>query len=89
MNGAIFLDRDDTLIQDPGYLHDPDAVSLFPDTPAALALLRHVCADAMFYVQYVPGPSCFGWLGRSKTGSENPTVHDRVVISAYFCTWNG
>ncbi len=40
MNSAIFLDRDDTLIPDPGYPDDPEAVTLFADTRAALALLR-------------------------------------------------
>ena len=41
---------------------------------SALELLRHVCANAMFYVQVLPGPPFCGWLGRS------------LVVSAYRVT---
>jgi len=27
---AVFLDRDNTLIEDPGYLADPDGVRILP-----------------------------------------------------------
>lgn len=37
---AVFLDRDGTLIEDPGYLRDPDAVRLFPGTGTAIARLN-------------------------------------------------
>lgn len=33
---AVFLDRDGTLIEDRGYIGDPNEVSLFPDTVSAL-----------------------------------------------------
>lgn len=33
---AIFLDRDDTLIHDPGYINDPDQVQIIEGVPAAL-----------------------------------------------------
>jgi len=36
---AVFLDRDGTLIHDPGYLSEPDAVVLFPAVPDALRAL--------------------------------------------------
>jgi D,D-heptose 1,7-bisphosphate phosphatase len=39
-NHAIFLDRDGTLNEDPGYISDPDKVVLFPDTGEALSLLK-------------------------------------------------
>ena len=35
-NKAIFLDRDDTLIEDPGYINDPDQVKLLDGVPEAL-----------------------------------------------------
>jgi len=38
-NKAVFLDRDNTLISDPGYLSDPDAVKLLPGVDLALKSL--------------------------------------------------
>jgi D,D-heptose 1,7-bisphosphate phosphatase len=38
---AVFLDRDGTLNEDPGYLGDPDKVKLFPDTGEALSILKN------------------------------------------------
>lgn len=40
-NAAVFLDRDGTLNEDPGYLGDPEKVILFPDTGKALFLLKN------------------------------------------------
>ena len=37
---AIFLDRDNTLIEDPGYISSPDQVKLLPGVSKALAELR-------------------------------------------------
>jgi D-glycero-D-manno-heptose 1,7-bisphosphate phosphatase len=37
---AVFLDRDDTLIEDPGYISHPSQVKLLPGAAAALAQLR-------------------------------------------------
>jgi D,D-heptose 1,7-bisphosphate phosphatase len=39
-NKAIFLDRDDTLIEDPGYINNPDQVKLFEGVGEALVELR-------------------------------------------------
>jgi D-glycero-D-manno-heptose 1,7-bisphosphate phosphatase len=36
---AVFADRDGTLIEDPGYLADPDGVRLLPGAAEALAVL--------------------------------------------------
>lgn len=36
---AVFFDRDDTLIEDPGFVSHPDQVRLFDDGPAAIARL--------------------------------------------------
>ncbi len=39
-NKAVFLDRDHTIIDDPGYLSDPDQVKLLPGVELALKSLR-------------------------------------------------
>jgi D-glycero-D-manno-heptose 1,7-bisphosphate phosphatase len=40
MNRAVFLDRDGTLHEDPGYLHEPEKLQVFSDVPPALARLK-------------------------------------------------
>ena len=39
-NAAIFLDRDDTIIEDPGYINDPEQVKLLPGVTDALSQLK-------------------------------------------------
>ena len=39
-NKAIFLDRDNTIIEDPGYINNPDQVKLLDSAPEALSSLR-------------------------------------------------
>ena len=41
-NKAIFLDRDDTLIEDPGYINHPDQVKLRDGVAKALIELKHM-----------------------------------------------
>ena len=40
MAQAAFLDRDGTIIDDPGYLHEPDKVRLLPGAAAAIRRLN-------------------------------------------------
>lgn len=40
MAKAVFLDRDGTINEDPGYLHSPDQIRLFPGAREALARLK-------------------------------------------------
>ena len=40
-NFALFLDRDGTINEDPGYLGDPNNVKLFPGTGEALSILKN------------------------------------------------
>ncbi|MGD0553062.1 MAG: HAD family hydrolase [Sedimentisphaerales bacterium] len=39
-NKAIFLDRDNTIIEDPGYINNPDQVKLLDGAPEALSSLK-------------------------------------------------
>ncbi len=41
-DNAIFLDRDDTLIEDPGYINHPDQVKLIAGVPEALIELKEL-----------------------------------------------
>jgi D-glycero-D-manno-heptose 1,7-bisphosphate phosphatase len=41
-NKAIFLDRDDTLIEDPGYISNPEQLKLLEDVPKALKELKQL-----------------------------------------------
>jgi D-glycero-D-manno-heptose 1,7-bisphosphate phosphatase len=38
---AVFLDRDGTIIEDPGYLADPEGVKLLPGAAQAIGRLNH------------------------------------------------
>ncbi len=40
LNRAVFLDRDGTLNEDPGYLGDPSKLTLFPGAGKALCILK-------------------------------------------------
>jgi len=39
-SAAVFLDRDGTLVEDPGYLNDPSRVKLLPGAGEAVAALK-------------------------------------------------
>lgn len=59
---ALFLDRDGTLIEDPGYLADPAEVRILPGVPAALRRFR----DAGYALVVVTnqsgiGRGLYGW----------------------------
>ncbi len=41
-NKAVFIDRDNTLIDDPGYINDPDQVKLLEGVPEALTEMRNL-----------------------------------------------
>ncbi|MGD0198641.1 MAG: HAD family hydrolase [Solirubrobacteraceae bacterium] len=86
---AVFLDRDGTLIADPGYLRDPGRVELLPGAAAALAELARRGA-LLVVVSNQSG------IGRGLiTPQEARSVHDRfahlleqagvALDDAYYC----
>lgn len=46
-SSAVFLDRDDTLIRDRGYLSDPGGIELLPGAPEAVRLLNEAGVPAI------------------------------------------
>jgi len=87
--GAVFLDRDDTLVRDPGYLADPAAVELLPGALEGLRLL----ADAGWPLVVVSNQS--GIARGLHTADDFHAVMRRIgellaaggvtLLAAYFC----
>jgi len=72
MNKAVFLDRDGTINEDPGYLGDPDLLKLIPDSMTAMARLR----EAGFLLIVISNQS---GVGRGFFTEEDLTkVHGRL-----------
>lgn len=72
MTPALFLDRDGTLIEDPGYINHPDSVRLLPGVAEALVRAR----DAGFQLIVVTNQS--GIARGLITGEQLDAVHDRI-----------
>jgi D-glycero-D-manno-heptose 1,7-bisphosphate phosphatase len=70
---AVFVDRDGTVIEDPGYLSDPDGVRLVPGAADALALLR----DRGFRLVVVSNQS--GIARRLISEAQATAVHERFL----------
>ena len=70
---AVFLDRDNTLIDDPGYLADPDAVRLLPGVELALKSLE----QAGFHLIVVTNQS--GIARGLLTEDALQAIHERMV----------
>ena len=70
---AVFLDRDNTLIDDPGYLADPDAVRLLPGVELALKSLE----QAGFHLIVVTNQS--GIARGLLTEDALQAIHERIV----------
>lgn len=76
---AVFLDRDGTVIDDPGYLSDPQGVRLISGVGAALAALRR----ASFHLVLVSNQS---GIGRGYfTAAQAAAVHARLATLLSGC----
>ncbi|MCB9851575.1 MAG: HAD-IIIA family hydrolase [Phycisphaerales bacterium] len=86
---AVFVDRDNTLIADPGYLRDPNQIRILPGVPDAVKRLR----EAGFVVVIVTNQS--GVARGYFTENELRIVHERLqellaekgaaVDAIYYC----
>ncbi len=89
MKRALFLDRDGTIIEDRGYMHDPELVQLLPGAADALRTM----AQAGWEIVVVSNQS---GVGRGLiTGDEMAAVQNRFlellhtagvsITASYFC----
>jgi len=91
VRGAVFLDRDNTLVRDPapGYLHDPDLVELLPgvvDGLGALARARWplvVVSNQSGIARGIFGPEAFSAV-MDRIG-EILAPHGVHFAGAFFC----
>ena len=87
---AVFLDRDGTLNEDPGYLGDPDQVKLLPGAGKALSLLKNKFNFKLIVISNQSGIAR-GLISESEVNSVNSRINellceDNVEIDAfYYC----
>ncbi len=91
LNSAVFLDRDGTLNEDPGYLGDPAKVRLFTGVGQALSILKNQLGFKLIVVSNQSGVAR-GLITRNMVESVNVKINellavDNVSIDAfYYCT---
>jgi D-glycero-D-manno-heptose 1,7-bisphosphate phosphatase len=87
--GAVFLDRDGTIVHDPGFLHEPAGVQLLPGAGEAIARLNH----AGLIVVTVSNQSgiarghydAAAYDAVQRRLDELLAAHDARLDAAYFC----
>jgi D-glycero-D-manno-heptose 1,7-bisphosphate phosphatase len=89
MTGAVFLDRDGTLVRDPGYLHDPALVELLPGVASGLGDLARagwplvVVSNQSGIARGLFGPGAFAAV-LARIG-DLLAPHGVRFAGAYFC----
>lgn len=87
--GAVFLDRDGTLVEDPGYLSDPARVVLLPGAAEGLAALAHagwpliVVSNQSGLARGLFGPAAIAAVMRRI--EELLAPHDVRFLASYYC----
>ncbi|RPI72429.1 MAG: HAD family hydrolase [Ignavibacteriales bacterium] len=90
---AVFLDRDGTLNDDPGYLGDPDKVKLFPYTGEALSILKNKLNFKLIVISNQSG-IVRGFISRQDVEAVNSRINKLLVkynvqIDAfYYCPFH-
>ena len=89
-NYGVFLDRDGTLNEDPGYLGDPELLNLYPDTGKALSILKNGLNFKLIVISNQSGIAR-GLITKEKVDAVNSKLNelllkDNVQIDAfYYC----
>ena len=87
---AIFLDRDGTLNEDPGYLGNPNQVKLLPGVGSTLSFLKNELGFKLIVISNQSGIAR-GLLTKEMVESVNKKINEllaefNVIIDAfYFC----
>ncbi|HSP86817.1 MAG TPA: HAD family hydrolase [Ignavibacteriaceae bacterium] len=90
---AVFLDRDGTLNEDPGYLGDPEKVKLFPETGEALSILKNKLNFKLIVISNQSGIAR-GLITKENVIAVNNKLNDllsvnNVMIDAfYYCPYH-
>lgn len=89
MLGAVFLDRDGTIIHDPGYLDDAGRVALLPNAAEGLGAMTRagwplvIVSNQSGIARGLYGPDSFATINRR---IEELLAPERVrFLAAYFC----
>ena len=92
-NHAVFLDRDGTLNEDPGYIGDPAKVKLYPDVGEALAHLKNVMRFKLIVVSNQSGIGR-GLITKNDVESVNNQVNKLLsnfnvsIDGFYYCPYH-
>ena len=87
---AVFLDRDGTINEDPGYLGDPEKVKIFPNTGKSLSLLKTRLNLKLIVISNQSGIAR-GLISEDEVNEVNARINDllkadHVSIDAfYYC----
>lgn len=90
---AVFLDRDGTLNEDPGYLGDPDLVKLFPGTGEALSLLKNKLNFKLIVISNQSGIAR-GLITKKSVESVNQRINELLsgsnvsIDKFYYCPYH-
>ena len=92
-NFGVFLDRDGTLNEDPGYLGNPNLLNLYPETGRALSLLKNELNFKLIVISNQSGIAR-GLITKEKVDAVNAKLNellqnDNVQIDAfYYCPYH-
>jgi D-glycero-D-manno-heptose 1,7-bisphosphate phosphatase len=90
---AVFLDRDGTINEDPGYLGNPEKVKLFPGTGNSLSLLKNKLNFKLIVISNQSG-IVRGIISEKDVDAVNSMINDllkpyNVAIDAfYYCPYH-
>ena len=86
---VVFLDRDNTIVEDPGYLHEPDRVVLLPHAALGLASLARagwplvIVSNQAGIARGMYGPEAFAAVNARLEALLAP--HRVRFLAAYHC----